>query len=69
MHTNVLQRGYSQQSVPEIFRLPFLKSLDMYEVTVEDLQNHMSQGKVTSLDYVTYCLERVRKVRTPSLIV
>jgi len=64
----LLKSGLSQQhNVPEIFRLPALKSIDLYEVTVEDLQHHMSHGKLTAVDYVTYCLERIRVVGIPSL--
>ena len=56
------QIGLSQRNVPKIFRLPTLKSLDLYEATVEILQNHMSHGNLTSVDYVTFCLERIRQV-------
>jgi len=59
--------GLSQDNVPKIFRLPALKSIDLYEVTVEDLQHHMSHGKINAVDYVTYCLERIRVVGVPSL--
>jgi len=61
------RRGLSQHNVPNIFRLPPLKSIDLYEVTVEDLQHHISHGKINAVDYVTYCLERIRVVSIPSL--
>lgn len=59
------RRGLAQHNVPDLFRLPALKSRDLYEVTVKDLQHHMSQGKINAVDYVTYCLERIRVVGIP----
>lgn len=52
--------------MPEVFRLRPFKSLDLYEVTVEALQQHMSNGDMTSVEYVTYCLERIHAVSSPS---
>lgn len=52
-------------AVPEVFRLPELKSLDLFEVTVDTLQDHMTKGRITSVDYVAFCLERIRIVGDP----
>ena len=59
----------SQQDIPEVFRMQPLRSLDLYEITVEALQSHMSSGKLTSIDYVTYCLDRIHSVsrRSPTI--
>ena len=67
MRSKSSRSDLSQHNVPEVFRLATLKSVDLYEVTVEDLQHHMSIGTITSVDYVTYCLERIRTVCTPLL--
>lgn len=56
------KRAMGQHDVPEPFRMALLKSLDLCEVRVEELQRHMAEGKISSVDYVTYCLERIRKV-------
>ena len=56
------QVGLSQQNVLKIFRLPTLKSLELYEITMEELQNHMSHGNLISIDYVTFCFERIRQI-------
>lgn len=53
----------AQHRVPEVFQMPLLGSLDLYETTVKDLQQYMSNGELSSLDYVTHCLERIRVVR------
>ena len=61
-----MTKSTSQQNVPEVFRIPLLGSLDLYEVMIKDLQQYMSSGQLSSHDYVTYCLERIRVVRLPS---
>lgn len=49
--------------VPHIFRLPKLNGLDLFEVTVDQLQDHYRKGRLTSTGYVRFCLERIRAVR------
>ena len=52
----------SQDSVPRPFRLEIFKSLNLYEVTIEELQAFFSDGRLTSHEYVEFCLERIRTV-------
>ncbi|CAL8582721.1 hypothetical protein XPA_008369 [Xanthoria parietina] len=57
-----MTKSTSQQKVPKVFQMPPLGSLDLYEVTIKDLQQYMSSGQLSSHGYVTYCLERIRVV-------
>lgn len=66
MRVNTREKNISQHRVPEPFRMPLFQSLDLYEITVEELQRYMASGWISSLHYVTYCLERIRLVRLPS---
>lgn len=52
----------TQQDVPEIFRLEELNGLNLYEVSIAELQEYFSKGQLTSVEYVNFCLDRVRKV-------
>ncbi|OQU98275.1 hypothetical protein CLAIMM_04084 [Cladophialophora immunda] len=51
----------SQDEMPEVFRLPRCNGLDLYEVSVDELQHLYSTGALSSVDYVKFCLERVQK--------
>lgn len=52
----------SQQSIPQLFCLERLKGLDLYESSVGQLQQYLSNGNFTSVDHVKFCLERIRVV-------
>lgn len=52
----------SQQDVPDLFRLEELKGLDLYERSVEEIQQRLSGGHFTSVDYVEFCLRRIHSV-------
>jgi hypothetical protein len=52
----------SQGDVPTVFKLELLNTIDLFEVSLPDLQKHMSDGKFSSVEYVKFCLERIRKV-------
>lgn len=54
-----------QDSVPQLFRVEALRSLNLYEVTIEDLQAALSDGSLTSVEYVKFCLDRIRAVCDP----
>lgn len=51
-----------QQKTPEIFRLEELNGLNLYEVSIADLQDYFSKGQLTSVEYVRFCIDRVYKV-------
>lgn len=51
-----------QQKLPEIFRLEELNGLNMYEVSVTELQKYLTGGQITSVEYVNFCLTRIHKV-------
>lgn len=56
--------------IPEVFRLERLKGHDLNEITIEQLQHLFSEpttDRLTSVEYVQYCLERIRKVHNPHL--
>ena len=55
-------------TIPAVFRLERLKGHDLNEITIEQLQRLFSKAstdRLTSVEYVRYCLDRIRKVRTP----
>ncbi|OAP55301.1 hypothetical protein AYL99_10274 [Fonsecaea erecta] len=52
----------SQEELPEAFRLSLCNGLDLYEVSVDELQHLYSTGALSSIDYVKFCLQRVQKV-------
>ena len=52
----------SQQDIPHLFRLEELKGLDLYESSVEEIQQWLSEGHFTSVDYVEFCLQRIHNV-------
>lgn len=56
-------RSHSQQHGPPCFRLGDLKNSDLYEITIEQLQSYFADGQITSVDYVRFCVERIRTVR------
>lgn len=39
-----------------------LNGQEVYEATIDDLQHHLSNRNFTSVEYVGFCLDRVRKV-------
>ena len=57
-----LHHDLSQQSKPNLFCLEKLKGFDMYESSVGQIQQYFSQGHFTAVDYVKFCLERIRVV-------
>ena len=57
-HTHIL----SQQATPPLFRVEELRGLDLYESSVEEIQQHLSAGRFTSVDYVKFCLRRIHNV-------
>ncbi|KIX96203.1 uncharacterized protein Z520_07981 [Fonsecaea multimorphosa CBS 102226] len=59
--------GASQDELPEAFQLPLCNGLDLYEVSVDELQHLFSTGALSSVEYVKFCLERVRKVKCLTL--
>ena len=57
-----LHQGPSQQSVPHLFRMKELEGLDLYESSVQDIQQHLSEERFTSVDYVKFCIQRILAV-------
>lgn len=57
-----LNHDLSQQDVPDLFRLEKLSGLDLYESSVQEIQQRLSKGHFTSLDYVKFCLRRIQSV-------
>ena len=57
-----LHHNLSQQNIPHLFCLEKLNGLDLYESSVGQIQQYLSHGHFTSVDYVKFCLERIRVV-------
>ena len=53
----------SAQTVPKIFCLESLNGVDVSEITISRLQQHLSDCDFTSLELVDSCFQRVRNVR------
>lgn len=51
-----------KDEIPEVFKLPKCNGLDLFEITVDELQHHFSDGSLTSVQYTAFCLENIRKV-------
>jgi amidase len=49
-----------QEKVPETFRVDSLAGHELFEVTIQQLQEHFKKGHFTSVEYVKYCLSRIR---------
>ena len=62
---NLNRSVFSQQDVPDKFHVQSLKGIELYEVSVENLQRYLTEGHFSSVDYVRFCLERIRCVRNP----
>jgi amidase len=52
----------SQENVIQTFLVNQLAGYDLFEVTIEQLQDHLAKGHFTSVDYVQYCLNRIRVI-------
>lgn len=55
----------SQDDVPRIFRQKTFKGLDLHEITVNKLQHLLSEGRLTSAEYVFFCLTCIHQVSPP----
>lgn len=51
-----------RDKIPSVFELTKCNSLDLFEVTVDELQHHFTSGDLTSVQYTAFCLENIRKV-------
>lgn len=51
-----------RDKIPDVFELPKLHGLDLFETSVDELQHHLSIGSFDSVAYTEFCLENIRKV-------
>lgn len=51
-----------RDEVPKVFKLPNCNGLDLFEITIDELQHHFSNGNLTSVQYTAFCLENIRRV-------
>jgi amidase len=51
-----------QENVLQIFRVNQLAGYELFEATIEQLQDHLTKGHFTSVEYVQYCLSRIRAI-------
>ncbi|KAK5062778.1 hypothetical protein LTR84_004853 [Exophiala bonariae] len=56
------QQAKSQGNIPDIFRLPTLHGVDLFEITIDELQHHFSSRSLTSWEYTRLCLNRIQKI-------
>ena len=63
--SSLSRREHSQQHVPQTFRVQLLKGVDLFEVTIEELQRCLTDRLFTSVEFVKFCLQRVHSVRAP----
>jgi len=55
----------SQQDILPTFRVPLLRGLDLYEITIDELQHCLANKRFTSVDLTHFCLERIHCVCAP----
>ena len=60
--------SFSQHHVPQNFRVQPLKGLELFEMTVEELQQCLTDHHFSSVDLVKFCLQRIHAVRAPFLV-
>ena len=65
--SSLSRRENSQQNVPQNFRVQPLKGVDLFEMTIEELQRCLSDLRFTSVEFVKFCLQRIHSVRAPFL--
>ena len=58
----VNQPKVCKDEVSQVFKLPKLHDIDLFEVSVDELQHHFSSGSFTSQEYISFCLEQIRRV-------
>jgi amidase len=51
-----------QANVLQTFLVNQLAGYDVFEVTIEQLQDHFAKGHFTSLEYIKHCLGRIRVI-------
>lgn len=56
-------RAQSQGDIPDVFQLPAFHGIDLFEISIDELQHHFSSGSLTSWEYTRMCLKRIQKVR------
>lgn len=52
-----------RDSQPSVFDVTKLNDIDLFEVTVEEIQHYYSNGQLDAVTYTCFCLENIRKVR------
>lgn len=50
-----------EDGVSDLFITGSLNDHPLYEITVDSLQRLMSESHLTAVEYVQFCLERIRK--------
>jgi amidase len=56
-------RTQSQGDIPDVFQLPAFRGIDLFEISIDELQHLFSSGSLTSWEYTRVCLKRIQKVR------
>lgn len=56
----------SEDELPLPFRLARCNGIDMREMSVDELQHHCRTGSLDAVTYISFCLEQIRKVCSPS---
>ena len=65
--SSLSRRENSQQHVPQNFRVQLLKGVDLFEMTIEELQRCLTDLRFTSVELVKFCLQRTHSVCAPFL--
>ena len=57
-----------QDQIPPTFRVGGLHGVELFEITIDKLQRYFAQGRLSSVDYVRFCLERIQCVRASCIL-
>ncbi|KEF55269.1 uncharacterized protein A1O9_08923 [Exophiala aquamarina CBS 119918] len=52
----------SQGDIPDAFHLPAFRGIDLFEISIDELERHFSSGSLTSWKYTRICLGRIQKI-------
>ena len=55
-------RNVLQQNVPLPFRLEMMGDLDLYEITIDQLQKLFAASRLSIVEYAEFCLKRIQAV-------
>ena len=60
--SDICHNARSEDGVPPPLRVGTLNQHSLFEITVEQLRDHLSQHEISAVEYTRFCLERIRRL-------